>query len=93
MDRKTDSHYMLEALRLARKGCGRNSNNVKDWLPQAFEETEEHISRIIVLKGGEIVEQGSRDELLAHRGTFFKLHQMQFSLNTADVDNESLNPA
>ena len=49
--------------------------------------------RIIVLKGGEIVEQGSRDELLAHRGTFFKLHQMQFSLNTADVDNESLNPA
>jgi len=49
--------------------------------------------RIIVLKGGEIVEQGSRDELLARRGTFFKLHQMQFSLDTADVDNESLNPA
>ncbi len=44
--------------------------------------------RIIVLKGGEIVEQGSRDELLARRGTFFKLYQMQFSLDTADVDHE-----
>ena len=48
--------------------------------------------RIIVLKGGEIVEQGSRDELLALRGVFFKLHQMQFNQDTAGVDTDSLRP-
>ena len=48
--------------------------------------------RIIVLKGGEIVEQGSRDELLALQGVFFKLHQTQFNQDTASVDTDSLRP-
>ena len=48
--------------------------------------------RIIVLKGGEIVEQGSRDELLAARGGFFTIHQMQFNQDTAGVDTDSLRP-
>jgi subfamily B ATP-binding cassette protein MsbA len=52
--------------------------------------TVDFANRIIVLKGGEIVEQGSRDELLAHKGAFFKLHQMQFNQNAADADDKSL---
>ena len=48
--------------------------------------------RIIVLKGGEIVEQGSRDELLAHKGAFFKLHQMQFNQISPGADPESIEP-
>ena len=44
--------------------------------------------RIIVLKGGEIIEQGSRDELLARKGAFFKLHQMQFSQDAAGAGIE-----
>lgn len=44
--------------------------------------------RIIVLKGGEIIEQGSRDELLARKGVFFKLHQMQFSQDAAGAGIE-----
>jgi len=48
--------------------------------------------RIIVLKGGEIVEQGSRDELLALEGAFFKLHQMQFNQVSIDVARESIEP-
>lgn len=35
--------------------------------------------RIIVLSGGRIVEQGSHQELLALRGDYFRLYQMQFS--------------
>ncbi|MFO7685775.1 MAG: ABC transporter transmembrane domain-containing protein [Desulfobacterales bacterium] len=34
---------------------------------------------IIVLSGGRIVEQGSHQELLALRGDYFRLYQMQFS--------------
>jgi subfamily B ATP-binding cassette protein MsbA len=52
--------------------------------------TVEYAHRIIVLKGGRIVEQGSRDELLARKGAFFKLHQMQFTQDAADA---SPNPA
>jgi subfamily B ATP-binding cassette protein MsbA len=55
--------------------------------------TVDFANRIIVLKGGEIVEQGSRDELLAHKGAFFKLHQMQFNQNAADADDKSLDLA
>ncbi|MEN8244260.1 MAG: ABC transporter ATP-binding protein [Thermodesulfobacteriota bacterium] len=54
--------------------------------------TVDFAHRIIVLKGGEIVEQGSRDELLALRGAFFKLHQMQFNQDAAGVDTDSLRP-
>jgi len=48
--------------------------------------------RIIVLKGGEIVEQGSRDELLALKGVFFKLHQMQFNQTSPDAAHKSIEP-
>ncbi|MFZ1201800.1 MAG: ABC transporter permease, partial [Desulfobacterales bacterium] len=34
---------------------------------------------IIVLSTGRIVEQGSHQELLALRGAYFRLYQMQFS--------------
>jgi subfamily B ATP-binding cassette protein MsbA len=37
-----------------------------------------YANRIIVLKDGEIVEQGSQSELLDLRGEYCKLHQMQF---------------
>jgi ATP-binding cassette subfamily B multidrug efflux pump len=35
-------------------------------------------SKIIVLDKGEIKEMGSHDELIAHQGFYYKLHQMQF---------------
>lgn len=35
-------------------------------------------SKIIVLDKGEIKEMGTHDELIAHQGFYFKLHQMQF---------------
>ncbi len=34
---------------------------------------------IVVLSGGEIVEQGSHDELLEHRGEYYKLYRNQFA--------------
>jgi subfamily B ATP-binding cassette protein MsbA len=49
--------------------------------------TVDFAHRIIVLKRGEIVEQGSHAELLARRGAFFKLHQMQFNQDAADAVN------
>ncbi len=45
-------------------------------------------SRIIVLVGGEIVEQGTRDALLGQMGVFYKLHQMQFKQNGSDVGTD-----
>ncbi len=36
--------------------------------------------RIIVLKKGQIVETGTHNELLDHKGEYFKFHQMQFLL-------------
>ena len=35
--------------------------------------------RIVVLQAGEIVEQGTHIELLAHRGLYFRLYELQFS--------------
>ena len=35
-------------------------------------------SKIIVLDKGEIKEMGTHDELIAHQGFYYKLHQMQF---------------
>ncbi|WP_341830147.1 ATP-binding cassette domain-containing protein [Trueperella pyogenes] len=34
---------------------------------------------IIVMVDGDVVEQGSHEELLAHRGAYFDLYQAQFS--------------
>jgi ATP-binding cassette subfamily B protein len=35
-------------------------------------------SKIIVLDKGEIKEMGTHDQLIAHQGFYYKLHQMQF---------------
>lgn len=43
-------------------------------------------NRVIVLVGGQIVEQGTHEELLRRKGAFFKLHQMQFAGNGSDVE-------
>ena len=45
-------------------------------------------SRIIVLVGGEIVEQGTRDALLGQMGVFYKLHQIQFKQNGSNVGTD-----
>lgn len=41
--------------------------------------TISHADRIVVVADGQIVEEGKHDELLAHRGEYFKLYNMQFS--------------
>jgi subfamily B ATP-binding cassette protein MsbA len=39
--------------------------------------TIRHANQIVVLEGGQIVEQGSHEELLDRKGTYYKLHEMQ----------------
>ncbi len=43
--------------------------------------TISHANRIIVLVDGEIVEEGTHDTLLAKKGEYFKLYNMQFKDN------------
>ena len=43
--------------------------------------TISHANRIIVLVDGEIVEEGNHDTLMAGRGEYFKLYNMQFKGN------------
>jgi ATP-binding cassette subfamily B protein len=40
--------------------------------------TVRNVDRIIVLHQGQIVEMGSHDELIAQRGAYFRLYQLQF---------------
>ncbi|MBT9448107.1 MAG: lipid A export permease/ATP-binding protein MsbA [Desulfobacterales bacterium] len=40
--------------------------------------TIRHADRIIVIVGGKIVEEGRHEELLAQKGEYFKLHELQF---------------
>jgi subfamily B ATP-binding cassette protein MsbA len=47
-----------------------------------------YANRIIVLVGGEIVEQGTHDALLQQKGAFYKLYQMQFNRNGSDVGTD-----
>lgn len=41
--------------------------------------TIRHVDRIIVLHKGQVVEDGSHDELMARRGAYFRLYQLQFA--------------
>ncbi len=41
--------------------------------------TIRHADRIIVIVGGKIVEEGRHEELLAQKGEYFKLHELQFN--------------
>ncbi|MDD5722112.1 MAG: lipid A export permease/ATP-binding protein MsbA [Syntrophales bacterium] len=43
--------------------------------------TISHANRIIVLVGGKIIEEGTHDTLLAKKGEYFKLYNMQFKDN------------
>jgi ABC-type multidrug transport system fused ATPase/permease subunit len=45
--------------------------------------TIQDADRIYVLHHGEIREVGTHDELLAHRGLYWKLHQLQYASNAA----------
>lgn len=45
--------------------------------------TIEHCDRIIVMRKGQIVEQGTHDELLAKGGYYSKLHQLQYAKGEA----------
>ncbi len=41
--------------------------------------TIDYAHRIVVIVDGRIVEEGEQEELIASRGEFYKLHQMQFN--------------
>jgi len=41
--------------------------------------TIDYAHRIVVIVGGRIVEEGKQEELIARRGEFYKLYQMQFN--------------
>jgi ATP-binding cassette subfamily B protein len=44
---------------------------------------------ILMMDGGQIVEQGSHEELLARRGAYFELYDSQFRSAATDVDELS----
>ena len=46
--------------------------------------TVAHASRVILLKNGRIIEQGTHDELMDKRGEYYKLQRMQTSNNVID---------
>lgn len=48
--------------------------------------TIEHCDRIVVMRKGKIVEQGSHKELLARGGYYAKLHQLQYSGHAMSAD-------
>ncbi|MGD2173775.1 MAG: ABC transporter ATP-binding protein [Candidatus Brocadiaceae bacterium] len=54
--------------------------------------TVRHADRIIVLKEGRIVEQGSHDELLELKGEYERLYRLQFFEDPADADRDTTLP-
>ena len=44
-----------------------------------------HVDRIIVLHKGRLVEQGTHSELLAHRGVYHRLYELQFRPEAEDA--------
>ncbi|MBR5120640.1 MAG: ABC transporter ATP-binding protein, partial [Clostridia bacterium] len=46
--------------------------------------TIESADRILVMKSGKIVEQGTHDELLAAGGSYSHLYHSQFTIGTAE---------
>jgi len=49
-----------------------------------------YANRIIVLVGGQVVEQGTHEELLGMKGEYYNLHQMQFANNHEPPSDESV---
>jgi subfamily B ATP-binding cassette protein MsbA/ATP-binding cassette subfamily B protein AbcA/BmrA len=47
--------------------------------------TIKNADRVLVIQDGEIVEQGSHDELLARGGVYLGLYQRQYNLDSAPV--------
>ncbi len=53
--------------------------------------TISYANRIVVLVGGQIIEEGKHEVLLARKGEYYNLHQMQFSDNNdaaADISDK-----
>lgn len=53
--------------------------------------TIRHADRIVVLMKGEIVEEGSHEELMSRQGEYYRLHQMQFREEGAEAQAEPEN--
>ncbi|MCJ7541051.1 MAG: hypothetical protein MUO88_15470, partial [Desulfobacterales bacterium] len=53
--------------------------------------TIDYADRIAVIVNGRIVEEGKREELIAQKGEFFKLYQMQYS-NSLDKEFQPEHP-
>ncbi|MEA3486600.1 MAG: ABC transporter permease, partial [Thermodesulfobacteriota bacterium] len=47
--------------------------------------TTSHANRIIVIVNGRIIEEGTHDNLLAKKGEYYKLYNMQFKENNNNV--------
>ena len=50
-----------------------------------------YANRIVVLVGGQVVEEGNHEDLLAQKGEYYNLHQMQFSDNKDADEDISIN--
>jgi len=51
--------------------------------------TIDYAHRIVVIVNGRIIEEGTKEDLLARKGEFYKLYQMQFNNNAKDLPESS----